>query len=242
MIDIILVSFYKYQCLDETLNSIKKNTKYPYKLWVFDNKSPKTEQIKNVLFKYKDIISGAWLCDDNYISAPYWWGYKNLISQDSKYFVMTEGDVILPLDKGCWLTKSLAILENETQVGVVSIRTKPHFPDDTLEYINWYNSWIPYKKYKDIFKCDQIIWHNLVIKKEIINKWEKNGYDYFWYDGHFRNKMKESGYDCVGLDWDAYHYANKESLDMYPEYSNYTGVEIFKIKYVLSEKNLTKII
>jgi len=155
---------------------------------------------------------------------------------------MTEGDVILPLDKGCWLTKSLAILENETQVGVVSIRTKPHFPDDTLEYINWYNSWIPYKKYKDIFKCDQIIWHNLVIKKEIINKWEKNGYDYFWYDGHFRNKMKESGYDCVGLDWDAYHYANKESLDMYPEYSNYTGVEIFKIKYVLSEKNLTKII
>ena len=243
MIDIIITSFYKDLCLDNTLYSLRENVRYPHRIWILDNKSPRTPQIKEVVFKHKDIISGAWLCDGNYITAPYWWAYKNIVPKDTKYFAMVEADVILPSGKECWITKAISVLDTEPKVGVVSVRTKPHSPDDDQNYVTWYNSWTPYKKNKDILKSDYILWHHLVVRKSIIDNWViKEGYDYFWYDGLFRNKMKISGYDCVGLDWDAYHYANKESLYIYPEYKNFTGGHIFKNKHQITEKNLERII
>ena len=243
MIDIVLVTFYKDICLDKTLTSIKNTTKYPYRLWVFDNKSPRTPYIKDILFKHKDIITGAWLCDGNYITAPYWWAYINVIDKKSKYFIMTEGDVVIPDNRGCWITRSLEILENEKTIGLVSIRTKYHSPDDSANYVSWYNSWKPYKEYKDIFECDLVLWHNLVIRKSIIDNWVlTENYNYFWYDGLFRSKIKQSGYSCVGLGWDAYHYASNESIALYPDYTNFIGASIFNNKYVITDKNLTKII
>lgn len=243
MIDIIITTFYKDICLEKTLFSLKENIRYPHRIWIIDNKSPRTPKIKEVLLSHKDLIAGAWLCDGNYIGAPYWWGYQNLVPKDAKYFVMSEADVILPPNKECWLTKAINLLELEAQIGVVSIRTKPHSPDDGNDYASWYNSWTPYKNYSDILKTDYILWHNLVVRNSIIETWIKSeGYDYFWFDGAFRNKMKAANFDCVGLDWDAYHYANKESIDLYPEYIKFTGGYIFNKKYSLCEKNLERII
>jgi len=244
MIDIIISSFYKDLCLDKTLYSLKENIKHPHRIWILDNKSPRTSYIKDVLLKHKDIITGAWLCDDNYFIATYWWAYQNLVNKDSKYFVMLEGDVILPENKECFITKSISILESESKVGVVSVRTKPHAPDNGINYMNWYNSCIPYKNYKDVLKFNDILWHHLVIRKNIVDKWIKNeGYDYFWYDSLFRSKIIASGYDCVSLDWDAYHYASNESIQLYPEYLNFLkGAYIFHTKYTFTEKNLTRFI
>ena len=101
----------------------------------------------------------------------------------------------------------------------------------------------PYKEYKDIFECDLVLWHNLVIRKSIIDNWVlTENYNYFWYDGLFRSKIKQSGYSCVGLGWDAYHYASNESIALYPDYTNFIGASIFNNKYVITDKNLTKII
>ncbi len=243
-IDIIISTFYKDSCLDKTLTSLKENIKYPVRVWVLDNKSPRSPNIKEVLLKHKDFITGAWLCDDNYFIATYWWAYKNLVDKDSKYFIMLEADVILPEGKECFISRSMEILNLEPNVGVVSIRTKPHYPDNDLNYMSWYNTAQPYKQYSDVLKTDLILWHHLVIRKDIVDNWVKNeNYDYFWTDSVFRTKMIKSGYDCVSLDWDAYHYASGESIYLFPEYKNFLkGLYLFEKKYSFSEKNLEKII
>ena len=244
MIDIIISTFHKDFCLDKTLCSLKENIKYPNRIWILDNKSPRSHLIKEVILKHKDIISGAWACDENYFIATYWWAYKNLIAKDSKYFIMLEADVTLPEGRECWITKSISVLESEPRVGVVSVRTKPHYPDNQKHYQDWYNSCSAYKDYSDILKSNLILWHHLVIRKEIIDNWIKTeGYDYFWYDSHFRNKMIKSGYDCVSLDWDAYHYASAESISICPEYAEFMkGAYLFHTKHTLSDKNLERIV
>jgi len=223
--------------LRDFLESIKTVTRYPYNLYIFDNLSDHSSENYEIIRQYSSIVTHAWACDGNYVNAPYWWAYKNLVK--GKYFVMTDPDLILPANKGCWLTESIAVMDAEPRVGICSVRHKAHHPDDMPARIAWYDSWTPYH-IPNVVK-GKPLWHLLTVRKSIIETWETQGYNYFWCDSAIRDKMTDEGYDCVALDWDIYHYASVETKRLHPEYVSEPYIYLGK-QHTISEKNLTLIV
>lgn len=125
--------------LQDCLNSILKNTVYPFNLYVIDNNSSDKLHLK-ILEEYKTrqnvtVIrnkSNLWVLGLNKHLE------KVKKESGSSYFVLTDGDIVFPEPglNGCWLTQLVIYMDTYKCIGKIgmslnwdSIRDDPFYEE-----------------------------------------------------------------------------------------------------------------
>ncbi|MCO4090760.1 MAG: glycosyltransferase [Sphingorhabdus sp.] len=124
MIQIVLLHHNQPDILLMCINSIVANTRYPYRLFVVDNKSDSSaalEYVKNQI---------AQLPDAHYIQNKHnnWiYGFNLALEHnnwiDGQYYVFSDADIIFPepRDGDCWLTQMLTEMNQHRCIGKLGL-------------------------------------------------------------------------------------------------------------------------
>ena len=120
-LDIVLVSWNRPKFTKWSIQAIKQNTRYPYKLVVIDNGS--TPEMQGSLFemKYGGMIDTLVLLDHNYGLEP----AKNLGMNfvESEYFISTDNDILAyKYEPQCWLERLVWLMDNHPEYAAIGCR------------------------------------------------------------------------------------------------------------------------
>jgi hypothetical protein len=118
-IDIILLSYNRVDYLSEMVDSLERNTAWPYRLTVVDNVSgPDTRNwLRANRARFHQVIFNE--------SNEHLAGYQHGIARtDSELFVVSDADILPhpPTADGCWLTRLIALADRHPDFGLISAR------------------------------------------------------------------------------------------------------------------------
>ncbi|EFJ2910225.1 glycosyltransferase family A protein [Escherichia coli] len=181
--------------LQDCLNSILKNTVYPFNLYVIDNNSSDKLHLK-ILEEYKtrqnvNVIrnkSNLWVLGLNKHLE------KVKKESDSSYFVLTDGDIIFPEPgiNGCWLTQLVIYMDTYKCIGKIgmslnwdSIRDDPFYEEIYDQEKKLYNN---NKKIENLYISP-------VDTTAAIYRWDWSIEGYKFYPDHIRYLRPEL-YSC----------------------------------------------
>lgn len=123
MIPLAILHRNEFENLLKMLEALEKNTTKEIKIFVIDNKSDQNElnKYRSKIEKYSITLiesqKNNWVLGFNLaINHPKW-------PKDSEYYIFSDSDIIVPPpdENGCWLSKMLAIMDQNCSIGKLGI-------------------------------------------------------------------------------------------------------------------------
>lgn len=113
-IDIAVASYGRQRFLEMTIESIKRETKTPHRIFVADSFCPEEPSMQDwIRGQLGKTISGAVLFDSNVYTRTFDMLYQYFLR--SEQIVFTDADLVLPqYQNRCWLQTMCDIIEDET--------------------------------------------------------------------------------------------------------------------------------
>ncbi|EEP9809435.1 glycosyltransferase family 2 protein [Salmonella enterica] len=205
--------------LNECVDSIIKNTEYPYNIYIIDNNSSDSQHLQileelsllpNVsIFRNKNNL---WVLGVN--------KYLEMINNKCKspYFVLTDGDIKFPNieSAGCWLTRLVSYMIRYQCVGKIGISLNWELIESDPFYEEIYNQ--EKRLYHENKKIGELF-ISPVDTTAAIYRWDWSISGYKFYPDHIRYLRPEL-YSCrTPKNFNAFHlgwlnYKKKDSTDI----------------------------
>lgn len=147
-IPVILLHHNEFDFLYQSIESIYKNTKYPYKLFVVDNNSQSNDVFWLNLKKNFPQINIIFNKKNNWV-----YGFNLAIKQiKSDYYLLSDADIIFPGPKNnlCWLEYLVIQLNKHQSIGKIGLSLNLDLIKNDPNYKNLYKRELSYKKGKMI--------------------------------------------------------------------------------------------
>lgn len=145
VIPIVILTKDEPRFLELMIKSIIKRTKYPYKIFVVDNCSKCIEQkqlLKNLQLNNKNINvilnnKNEWVLGFNKAISI----VNNMKDIDSRYIVLSDGDIIVPLPKDniCWLEYLKNKMDDNVTIGKIGLSLDIGFLKNKKKFKKTYN-------------------------------------------------------------------------------------------------------
>lgn len=124
MIQIVLLHHNQPNVLLMCINSIISNTRYPFRLFVVDNKSDSSAELDHVKNKLAQLPNTYYIQNhrNNWI-----YGFNLALKHQDwvqgKYYVFSDADIIFPepRDGNCWLTEMLSEMNQNRCIGKLGL-------------------------------------------------------------------------------------------------------------------------
>lgn len=120
-IDIILTCWNRPEFTHKTIDAIRLNTKYPYRLIVIDNGSEPKLQYELAQRKHAGEIDTLVLLDKNYGLEHAKHLGMNFV--ESSYFISTDNDILAyKYDDWCWLSRLIDLMNKNPEYAAIALR------------------------------------------------------------------------------------------------------------------------
>lgn len=122
-IDVVILTYNRFNYLQKTIQSLVERTKYPYRLIVIDNNS-NDKRVKKYLYQRKKegTISELIVNSENLILKGWMKGINRV---KSEYFAITDPDIIVPQLKPCWLTQLVNMMKSFPKLARIGLSLDP---------------------------------------------------------------------------------------------------------------------
>lgn len=200
---IIISTYNQKKLLEETLESVKKNTNYKeYKVYVVDDsgKGEIGKEIKNK-FKWIELITNK---ENKGFSVSNNIGIKTALKKyKPEYFLLLNDDTEI-IDKD-WLKKMIDVGERDKKIGILGC--KIIYPDGSLQNLGGYmKAWRIEIELKDnkrnAFAVDHVMGAFMLIKRETIKKvgmLDERYSPYLLEDTDYCLRAKEKGLKIISV-------------------------------------------
>jgi GT2 family glycosyltransferase len=216
-VGVIICTYNQKKLLEESLESLKKNTNYKnYKVFFVDDsgKGEIGKYIKNK-FKWVDVTINK---NNKGFSGANNVGIKRAIKEyNPEYFLLLNDDT--EMIKSDWLSKMIEVGENDKKIGILGCKIL--YPDKSLQnvggYIKKWNIKLELNENKrDIFEVDHVMGAFIIIKKETIEKvglLDEIYSPYLLEDTDYCLRSKEKGFKIVSVPYVSIIHKKGKSLD-----------------------------
>ncbi len=128
-IDIILLTHNRLKYFFETISTLIKNTRYPYKLIIVDNDSD--EKFKTYL-KQSEILYDKIIYNDKNEWTPAF--QKGIDISQSDPFIISDPDILVPNMQGkCWLERIVDLHKQNPEMGLIALNLDASNKPNKLE-------------------------------------------------------------------------------------------------------------
>jgi len=215
---IIISTYNQKKLLEESLESLKKNTTYKkYRVYVVDDSGKKGEmgaEIKKK-FKWANIIINK---ENKGFSGANNVGIKKAMNEYNPEYILLLNDDIEIIEKN-WLKRIIDEGERDKQIGILGCKIL--YPDRSLQNMGGYiKKWkIELEKNenkKDIFEVDHVMGAFILIKKEVIKKiglLDEIYSPYLLEDTDYCLRVKKMGWKVVSVPYVSIIHKKGKSID-----------------------------
>lgn len=120
-IDIIFLTYNRTDYFRRTLEALKNNTRYPYRIIVVDNNS--AAEMRQFLKDNAALFAHLILNDENYFTAAF---QRGIACATSDPYILCDPDILVPrMDGACWLERLLALHRQHPEMGMIALNLDP---------------------------------------------------------------------------------------------------------------------
>ncbi len=120
-VDIIFLTYNRTDYFRKTLEALRTNTRYPYRIIVVDNNSGL--EMQHFLHENSGQFAHLILNDQNYFTTAFQRGIACAISDP---YILCDPDILVPqLDGSCWLERLLGLHHRFPEMGMIALNLDP---------------------------------------------------------------------------------------------------------------------
>ena len=214
---IIISTYNQKKLLEESLESLKKNTDYKnYRVFVIDD-SGKGKIVKDIKKKFKGINITINKENKGFSGANNIGVKKAIKEYNPDYFLLLNDDIEI-IDK-TWLKKMIIAGESDNKIGILGCQLI--YPDGSLQNLGGYmKKWKIElelrENLKEVFDVDHVMGAFIIIKKEVIQEiglLDEKYNPYLLEDTDYCLRAKGRGWKIVSVPYVSIIHKKGKSID-----------------------------
>ncbi len=120
-VDIIFLTYNRTAYFRRTLEALRNNTRYPYRIIVVDNNSG--QEMRQFLKDNSGLFSHLILNDENYFTTAFQLG---IACATSDPYILCDPDILVPrIDGSCWLERLMDLHRRFPEMGMIALNLDP---------------------------------------------------------------------------------------------------------------------